>query len=67
MKKSLTPWIDIKKNPPPTDIQVLVKLERELLGGFYQTATFGRVPIIGSVFAWDAPKPTHWMLIPPQL
>ena len=57
-------WIDINKQQPPDDEQVLVRLEREMLGGFYQTATFGKLPITGSVFGWDAPKATHWMRIP---
>jgi hypothetical protein len=55
---------DINTTPPPNDIQVLVRLEREMLGGWYSVAIFGRIPLIGSLFAWDAPKPTHWMHIP---
>ena len=57
-------WFDINITQPPNDIQVLVRLEREMLGGWYSVATFGRIPLIGSLFAWDAPKPTHWMHIP---
>lgn len=57
-------WFDIATTPPPNDVQVLVRLEREMLGGWYSVATFGRIPLIGSLFAWDAPKPTHWMHIP---
>ena len=57
-------WFDINITQPLNDIQVLVRLEREMLGGWYSVATFGRIPLIGSLFAWDAPKPTHWMHIP---
>jgi hypothetical protein len=57
-------WFDINTTPPPNDVQVLVRLERKMLGGWYSVATFGRIPLIGSLFAWDAPKPTHWMNIP---
>lgn len=57
-------WFDIATTPPPNDVQVLVRLEKEMLGGWYSVATFGRIPLIGSLFAWDAPKPTHWMYIP---
>ena len=28
-------WFDINTTPPPSDIQVLVRLEREMLGGWY--------------------------------
>lgn len=56
-------WVDINEQQPPNDVQILVRLEREMLGGFYQTAIFGRISIIGSLFSWDAPKPTHWTYI----
>lgn len=57
-------WNDVNVIKPPEDIQIIVKLERETIGGFYQIAKFGRIPLVGSNFMWDMPKITHWAYIP---
>jgi hypothetical protein len=57
-------WNDINEVKPPEEIQIIVRLERETIGGLYQIAKFGKVPTVGSNFMWDMPKITHWTFIP---
>ncbi|MDD4970816.1 MAG: hypothetical protein PHT07_15420 [Paludibacter sp.] len=57
-------WVLFSDQKPPDDIPVLVELEKELCGSIYQIGIFGRLPVIGSIFAFDAPKPVKWRFIP---
>jgi hypothetical protein len=57
-------WQPIETGPRD-GTPVLVWLERVFMGSQVQTAHFRpNVSVIGSVFAFDAPKPTHWMPLP---
>lgn len=58
------PYHDFATTPPPPDVDVIVRLEKPKYGSLYHVARFGKVPMIASWFAWDAPRPTHWAYIP---
>jgi hypothetical protein len=59
-----TSWVLFTDQKPPDDTPVLVELEKEMLGSKYQVGTFGKLSIIGCLFAFDAPKPIKWRFIP---
>ncbi len=49
---------------PKDGTWVLVYLEDSSLGVHVYPASFGRIAMIGHSFAFDMPKPTHWMPLP---
>ena len=59
-------WISVKDRLPDDETPILLKLEKEILksnmhSGYYKE---GKPFIVASVFAFDAPKITHWMPLP---
>lgn len=63
-KRASVNWKPIET--APADGSFLVWLEEPFLGCHVQVACWRKnIKIIGGVFAFDAPKPTHWMPLPP--
>lgn len=57
-------WQDIS-TAPKDGTHILVWMSEKNLGSHIQTMRTGKVPLIGSIFAWDAAgKPTHWQPLP---
>jgi hypothetical protein len=59
----MSKWIPVSETPIPLDgIPVLVYLEKEMQRSRVHAAFYlPNVKIIGTLFYFDAPKPTHWM------
>ena len=48
----------------PDEGHVLVWLPEPHLGSHIHTMRLGKAATIGSLFAWDVGKPTHWRPLP---
>ena len=59
-------WIPVSEQPIPVDGKTyLVWLERPLGRSRFSTANYRpNVKVIGNVFSFDAPAPTHWAIPP---
>lgn len=56
-------WISVEDQTPSG--KCLVKLESDLCGNVIHSANISKeYQIIATVFAWDAPRITHWMPLP---
>lgn len=56
-------WRDISTLPKDGS-WVQVWLEKPMLGSRIHSMRTGNGAVIGSVFAWDAPKPLKWRFLP---
>jgi len=56
-------WKPIE-SAPKDGTAILVYLEEAMLGSRVQVMRTGNASTIGSIFSFDAPKPTHWMPLP---
>jgi hypothetical protein len=64
----MSEWLPIE-TAPQDGTHILVYLDEEMLGSRVVNAALrgegtNGISTIGSLFAFDAPKPTHWMPLP---